>query len=66
MHAVPDLPVCDDERDVPQCCVVNFILERLNVTKEDFLEGLREQLRGRFQDFEDIANGVRRCELYFS
>lgn len=65
-HSVPDLPVCDDERAVPQCCVVGFILERLNVTEEDFLEGLREQLRERFQSFEDITNRLRQCELHFS
>lgn len=62
-HLVPNLPVCDDERGVPQCCVVDYILERLNVTEEDFLEGLREQLRERFQGFEDIANRLRQCEL---
>ena len=62
-HAVPDLPVCEDERAVPQCCVVDFILERLNITEEDFLEGLRDQLRERFQNFEDIANRLRQCEI---
>lgn len=63
MDIVPDLPVCDDERAVPQCCVVDFILERLNVTEEDFLEGLRDQLRERFQTFEDLANRLRQCEM---
>ena len=63
MHAVPDLPVCDEERAVPQCCVADFIRERLNITEEDFLEGLRDQLRERFQDFQDIAVSLRQCEL---
>ena len=65
-YTVPNLPVCVDERTVPQCCVVDFILERLNATEEDFLEGLRDQLRERFRDFRDITDNLRQCESNIS
>ena len=60
---VPDLPVCVDQRGAPQCCSIRYILARLNTSEEDFLEGLRTELRERFQDFETIVTRIRECKL---
>ena len=59
--AVPDLPVCEDERGSDQCCLPGYIFNRLNITEEDFLAGLREELEERFEDFEDLVERLKQC-----
>ena len=63
MHTVPDLPVCVAQRAVAQCCSTQFILDQQNITEENFLEGLRTELRERFQNFRDIVAQLRQCKL---
>ena len=58
---VSDLPVCENERDIPQCCSVRYILERLNVSEGNFLAGLRMELEDRFEDFDDLVDRLRDC-----
>lgn len=58
---VPDLPVCVNLRNVAQCCSTAFIFERLNISREDFVDGLREELQDRFEGFEDLVDQLRTC-----
>ena len=62
IHAVPDLPVCVDQRGGPQCCSTQFILDQLNITEQNFLEGLRIELQERFQTFDAIVDRLRACK----
>ena len=46
-----------------QCCSTDYILSRLNITEVNYLDGLREELRERFQAFNELAERLRQCEL---
>ena len=61
-HTVPDLPVCVGQRAVAQCCSTQYIQDRLSITEDTFLEGLRIELRERFQPFEALADELRACK----
>ena len=61
-YTVLDLPVCVDQRGGPQCCSTQFILDQLNITEENFLEGLRIELQERFQAFDAIVDRLRACK----
>lgn len=60
---VPDLPVCVDQRGGPQCCSTEYILNQLNITEQLFIDGLRLELQGRFQAFNNIVDRIRACKL---
>ena len=59
---VPDLPVCVDQRGGPQCCSTQFILNRLTMTEQDFIDGLRLELMERFMAFDTLVERLRTCK----
>lgn len=59
---VPDLPVCVDQRDAPQCCSTQFIQEQQSLAEQNFIQGLRTDLTERFQQFDSIVDQLRTCE----
>ena len=60
---MPDLPVCMDQRNNAQCCSSSYITDRLGITEEDFLAGLRAELEDRFDDFDDLVERLRACKF---
>ena len=58
-ETVSDLPVCVDLRGDPQCCSSQFIRQRQAEAEQQFLDGLRIELRERFAVFNAIVDNIK-------
>ena len=52
-----------DQRNISQCCSTQFILRQQSIAEQDFLQGLRLELNGRFLQFKTTVSTLRTCEL---
>ena len=63
-YTVPDLPVCEAQRGVPQCCSTLYIQQRQQTIKNQLVEGLRTDMMERFMQFNSVVDGMRQCKFF--